>query len=305
VAKLVPPYDRHELERVFAEELLTLSELLSPALERLDECQSLFRQQGFVADEVYNALRQRALSTVGKSCLSELAGANADKLSMADLVELYPDRMLQPMPGWPTPRARYRSCLSRAVSRQLKPDLEAALNAQWIAFVNEANLYPDIALPSHTRAAIVESFLKGSASNAGFVVFPVSRSSLKWHPRPTWVDAAIGILRHAKLDLVLVAETSRPRKYELFPDISCEPIELDGMVDNIDLSLWAVPRREITELDFAAIKVRQVLLLYYRDFYSLKGLQRIIDAHVTAARLVLRGPRASEGTTTVWVGPQG
>jgi hypothetical protein len=130
--------------------------------------------------------------------------------------------------------------------------------------------------------------LKESLAEAGFQTFPVSRTSVaKWHPRPSWVDAVVGAIMHDVLEVIMLVETPRPRKYIILPDYSSEPDECDTGFDKINVSLWALPKRSIPELGAAALKIRNSLLLYYWDFYSAKGLRRIIDAHVAQARIIM------------------
>jgi len=285
---LQPPYDRNELERLFGVELAVLRDLFSPVLTDFAECRSMLRGKGFVADQPYEALLRYASDALGDDCRSELSGADPDQVCLADLVELYPNRMLQFLPAWPTGRARYWACLGRAMHKEKRSAHDEALKKTWAPFAAEANRYPDVPPPSDTREGIVESVLRESLTSVGFAGFPVSKSSVrKWHPRPGWVDAVAGVLRRDEVDILLLTETSRPRKYAVLPDFTSEPNEPDTAFDKIDVSLWAVPRRKIIELSSAALKVRQRLFYYYSDFCSFKGLRRIVDAHATAARIML------------------
>ena len=281
----MPPYPRDQLERMFAIELGALKRVLSPVLINFDACCAEFRRQGFTADEPYMALLRNAKEEVIRHCRGELAEEDPDQISLADFVELYPNRTMRSICGWPTPRARYLFCLGQGIS---KNDRDLALEQRWAAFAIEANRYHDEPIPCDTRTSIVGTLLKESLANAGFTHFAVPNSSAKkWHPRPSWVDAMVGIARHDEIDIVILGETSRPRKYNILPDYSSEPAVEDPHFDKIEVSMWAIPKREIPELEFAALKVKQRFFYYYSDFYSLKGLRRIIDAHVCAAKIML------------------
>ena len=286
--RLVPPFERKQLERIFSPELLALKELLSPAIEDFAQCQSVFREKGFVAGEPYRALLQEESGGVGVECQSRLKGSDPNQASLADLVELYVDRMLQFLPEHPTPRTTYWDCLGNAVFKYRRSDLDNALAAAWAAFAAEANSYPETAFRGLTRESIVAAVLKDSLAKAGFDSFRVSKASLrKWHPRPTWVDAAVGALRHDMFDVVLTAETFRPRKYALLPNFACEPAKRDTTFDSIDISFWLVPNRKIIEFDSAVLCVKYPLFWHYRNFYSMKGLQRVVDAHVVSVNTLI------------------
>jgi hypothetical protein len=281
----MPPYPGEQLERMFAIELDALKRVLSPVLMNFGACCAEFRRQGFTAEEPYWTLLRTAKEDVIQRCRGELAGEDPDQIGLADFVELYPNRTLQFLCGWPTPRVRYLDCLGRAIS---KNDRDLALEQIWAAFATEANRYPDEPLPGETRASIVGTLLQESLANAGFSHFAVpSFSAKRWHPRPSWVDAMVGIARHDEIDIVILAETSRPRKYQILPDYSSEPAAEDPHFDKIEISLWAIPKRKIPEFHSAALKINQRFFYYYWRFYSLKGLRRIIDAHVCAAKNML------------------
>lgn len=285
---LRPPYDRKELERVLAVELQVARALLTPVLEDLHQCEVELRERGFLADEPYRILFASAEERFRSDCHKQCDGGDPNRISLADLIELYPDRMLQPMHDFPTARSLYRGCIGDALWKKAKEELDLALKAQWAAFATEANRYPDMPLEDVARAAILEKILRESLTEAGFQIFPVSRKSVaKWHPHPSWVDAVVGAIILHELDVIMLIETSRPQKPSTIPHYSSEPNERDTSYDTIDVSLWAIPRRHVPELGTVALKIRNRLLLYYRDFYSAKGLRRIIDAHVAQASIIM------------------
>jgi hypothetical protein len=285
---LRPPYNRKELERALAVELQAARALLAPALEDLAQCQVDLRERGFLADEPYRILFDSAEERFRSDCLEQCEGGDPGRISLADLIELYPDRMLQPMHDFPTARSRYRACIGDALWKKAKDELDIALKERWLAFVAEANRYSDMLIQSITRAAILEKMLKESLAEAGFRTFTVSRKSVaKWHPRPSWVDAVAGAMTNDELEIIMLVETPRPLKYNVIPNYSSEPDERDTGFDKVNVSTWALPRRRIPEFGAAALKIRNSLLLYYWDFYSAKGLRRIIDAHVEQARITM------------------
>jgi hypothetical protein len=287
---LEPPYNRDVLEAVFSAELAALGKLLAPVLSSFDECQAALRTRGFRADApLYEGLFGSKEDHTRTSLNEHVARTpRFGRVDLPDLVELYPNRMLQFLSGWPTARATYLSKRGDAFRKDFPQEHNAALDARWKAFAAEANSYTAVPMPAGSRGDVVHQFLNESLHRAGFQIFPVSRGSMrKWHPRPSWVDTAVGIMRANGLDLLVVAETPRPRKYALFSDAVCEPHERGTHVDEIWLSLWAVPQRNIPELASAALKIRTALFLYYWDFFSGRGLRRIIDAHVAAASILL------------------
>ena len=89
---LRPPYDRKELERALAVELQAVRALLAPALENLRQCQVELREQGFLADEPYRILFASAKERFRSDCLAQCEGGDPGRISLADLIELYPDR---------------------------------------------------------------------------------------------------------------------------------------------------------------------------------------------------------------------
>lgn len=285
---LRPPYDRKELERVLAVELQAVRSLLAPALKDLCRCQAALRERGFLADEPYRALFASAEERFRSDCLEQCEGGDPDRISLADLIELYPDRMQQPMHDFPTARSRYRACIGDALWKKAKDELDLALSARWAAFATEANRYSNISIEGAARGIVLEKMLKESLVEAGFQIFPVSKASAaKWHPRPSWIDAIVGAIMHDELEVIMLIETPRPLKYNGIPDYSSEPDEQDARFDKINVSSWALPRRRISEFGASALKIRNSLLLYYWDFYSAKGLRRIIDAHVAQARITM------------------
>jgi hypothetical protein len=262
--------------------------LLAPALDDLERCQNELRNSSFLADDPYRALLLSAEPRFREECLKECRGGNPDQVSLADLIELCPNGMLQPLSNFPTARSLYRGRLGHVVWKQAEAELELALRARWAAFAAEANCYPDVAVGGATRGAIVDKMLKDSISKAGFQPTPVSGASIKkWHPRSSWVDAAVGLMRYDDLQFVIATETPRPRKFKIFPEDTFEPAERDVNFDKITVSVWALCLRNISEIGPAAIKLKNVLLYYYWDFYSPKGLRRILDAHVAQARILL------------------
>lgn len=285
---LRPPYDRKELERVLNLELRAVRGLLAPVLENPDQCQVNLCEQGFLADDPYRILFASAEGRFHKDCLEQCKGGNPDRISLEDLVELYPNKMLQSMHEYPTARSCYRACIGDAIWKKAKDELDLVLSARWAAFATEANRCSDTRIKGATRKAIIETMLRESLAEAGFLALPVSIASVaKWHPHPSWVDAALVAMRLDDLDIIILTETSRPRKYVIIPDYSSEPDEHDTGFDTIQVSLWAIPRRNIAEFNAIAIKIRRSLLLYYWDFHSVKGLRRIIDAHVAQARITM------------------
>jgi hypothetical protein len=283
---LRPPYNRKELEHTLAVELQAVRALLAPALSDLRQCQVDLRARGFLADEPYRSLFDSSEKRFRSDCLEQCEGGDPDQISLEDLVELYPDRMLQPMHNYPTARSRYRACIGDALWKKAKDELDVALKARWTAFAAEANCYSDIPLKGAARGPLIEGMLIESLGEAGFHTFTVSKTSVaKWHPRPSWVDAVAGAMTHDDLDIIMLVETSRPLKYITIQNYLSEPDERGTGFDKISVSSWALPRRRIPELGAIALKIRNSLLLYYSDFYSPKGLRRIIDAHVAQARV--------------------
>src|SRR5687767_9991015 len=88
-------YNADALEHMFVVELDMLKYLLAHVIGDFNNCSRRFREKGFSADEPYNALLEASgQEEIGRHCLAQLGGQNPERVSLADLIELYPNRML-------------------------------------------------------------------------------------------------------------------------------------------------------------------------------------------------------------------
>lgn len=288
--ELLPPYRPEHLAELFAPEIAAMHDLLQPVLSDFVGCQNRYWGLGFAAEQEFTTLVNEYRDAYARECRSKLRGADPDMLPFSRVVYPYPSRMRQLFPGgMEHPYALYHDCVHRTLAIVKPGLLDYAWNRRWSAFAEEANRYPDERMGFTTRAGIVERHFRESLGSQGYTCFPVPKSSLRrWYPRPTWIDACVGFLRTDTLTIALACETARPRKYWLLPDYSSESLQLDNLFDQVDLSLWALPNRQIPGLGGAALEITWNLSRAYARFYSLKGLRRIIDARVAEATIILR-----------------
>jgi hypothetical protein len=260
--------------------------LLTEPLEHFSAQRETFMRYGFGADARHEEYLISSLPC--RACQSELGAGDYRKLELADLVRPYINRTIQFLPGWPTPRARYFYCLSRKIQQEHSDKFDALISTDWLNFAREANMRMFDEMDGITRSEIVDFCLQNSASKSGFSSYKVEKKSLqKWHRRPSWIDAAIGLSRGSGLDVMMTCETSRPKKHKFYPGYKDEPSEMSVNFDTIELALWVVPTRAYGEFESVAFEIRSPFTRNYRNFFSLRGLQHIIEAHIVSARLMI------------------
>jgi hypothetical protein len=280
---------KSELSFILSSELHALSDLLSPVLQDIASCKSAFRAMGFCADVEFDSLLRQSHLGLGEECALEIEDVDPDRLELADIIEVYPNRMLQFIQGRPTPRVRYMSCLGRKVRERYGIAFFDALKSEQIVFANEANRLPEALYADFKRKSIIEKIFFESLVNTKFSSIPVmTKSAMAWHPLPTWIDAGVRIRQCDTFDIILLAETPRPLKFKKVSILRQEPNLRDTLFDQVEISCWAIPKRDISNLKSCAIKIKQTLFYYYRNFYSAKGLQRIVEARVAELTIMLR-----------------